>query len=68
MERRIPSTEDTIENIDVLVKENAKCKKFLTQNIPEIWVTMKRPNLRLIGIEEGEDSQFKGPENIFKNS
>ena len=26
---------------------------------------MKRPNLRIIGIEENEDSQFKGPENIF---
>ena len=26
---------------------------------------MKRPNLRIIGIEEGEESQLKGPENIF---
>ena len=26
---------------------------------------MKRPNLRIIGIEEGEDSLFKSPENIF---
>jgi hypothetical protein len=26
---------------------------------------VKRPNLRIIGIEEGEDSQFKSPENIF---
>ena len=26
---------------------------------------MKRPNLRIIGIEENEDSQLKGPENIF---
>jgi hypothetical protein len=26
---------------------------------------MKRPNLRIIEIEEDEDSQFKGPENIF---
>ena len=25
---------------------------------------MKKPNLRIIGIEE-EDSQLKGPENIF---
>jgi hypothetical protein len=36
----------------------------MTQNIQEIWDTMKRPNLRIIGIEE-EDSQLKGPENIF---
>jgi hypothetical protein len=26
---------------------------------------MKRPNLRIIGIEKGDDSQFKGLENIF---
>ena len=25
----------------------------------------KRPNLRIIGIEESEDSQLKGPINIF---
>ena len=31
----------------------------------EIWDTMKRPNLKIIGIEEGEDSQFKGPGNIL---
>ena len=26
---------------------------------------MKRPNLRIIGINEGEDLQLKGTENIF---
>jgi hypothetical protein len=26
---------------------------------------MKRPNLRIIGIEENKDSQYKGPENVF---
>jgi hypothetical protein len=26
---------------------------------------MRRPNLRIIGIEESGDSQLKGPENIF---
>ena len=26
---------------------------------------MKRPNLRIIGVEEGEKLQLKGPENIF---
>jgi len=27
---------------------------------------MRRPNLRKIVIAESEESQFKGPENIFK--
>ena len=26
---------------------------------------MKKPNLRIIGIEESEDSQLKGPVNMF---
>jgi chromosome segregation ATPase len=65
MKERISSTEDTIENVDTAVKENAKSKKILTQNIQEIQDTMRRPNLRIICIEESEDSQFKGPVNIF---
>ena len=36
IEERISGAEDTIENIDTTVKENAKCKKFLIQNIQEI--------------------------------
>ena len=47
------------------MKENTKSKKFLTQNIQEIQDTMRRPNLRIIGIEESEDSQLKGLVNIF---
>jgi hypothetical protein len=31
----------------------------------EIWDTMKRPNGRIIGIEEAEYSQYKEPENTF---
>jgi prefoldin subunit 5 len=64
-EERISGAEDTIENIDTTVKENAKIKNPLTQNIQEIQDTMRRPNLRIIGIEESQDSQLKGPVNIF---
>jgi hypothetical protein len=48
-----------------MVKENKKQKKLLMQNIQEIQGTMKRPSLKIIGIEESKDSQLKGPENIF---
>ncbi|OPX54009.1 RBD-like domain-containing protein [Oceanospirillum multiglobuliferum] len=65
MEQRISDAEDMIEKIDSSVKENNKDKKVLTQNVQEIWDTMKRPNLRIIGIEEGEEYQLKGTENIF---
>lgn len=41
MVERISGTKHTIEDTDTSVKENAKCKKFLTQNIQETWDTMK---------------------------
>jgi hypothetical protein len=65
-EGRISGAEDTIENIDTTVKENAECKKPLRQNIQEIQDTMRRPNLRIIGIEKSEHSQLRGPVYIFK--
>jgi chromosome segregation ATPase len=56
--------EDSIENIGTTIKENAKCKKILTQNIEEIQDTMRRSSLRIIGVDENEDFQLKGPANI----
>ena len=65
IEERILSVEDTVEEIDTTVKENSKHKKLLTQSIQDIKDTMKRPNLRIIRIEENKDSQLKGSENVF---
>jgi hypothetical protein len=45
-----------------------KCKKTLTQNIQEIQDTMRRPNLRIIGIGEKEEFQLKGLVNMFKKT
>ena len=45
MEERISGGEDFIGNMDTTIKENAKCKNILTQNIQEIQDTMRRPNL-----------------------
>ena len=36
IEERISGAEDSIKNMDTTIKENAKCKKILTQNIQEI--------------------------------
>jgi hypothetical protein len=55
----------SLENMNTTIKENAKCKKILTQNIQEIQETIRRPNLRIIGIDENEDFQLKEPVNIF---
>jgi hypothetical protein len=65
IEERISGAEDTIGNNDTTVKENAKSKNLLAQNIQEIQDTMRRPNLRIIGIEESEDSQLEGRVIIF---
>ena len=56
IEERISGAEDTIENIDTTIKEKAKGKKLLTQNIQEMKDTMRKSNLRIVGIEESEDS------------
>ena len=65
MEERISGAEDSIENISTTIKENTKCKKILTQNIQEIQNTIRRQNLRIIGVDENEDFHLKGPANTF---
>jgi hypothetical protein len=57
-----------IEEIDTTVKKIQNIKILLTQSIREIQDTMKRPNLRIIRIEENEYFQLKGPENFSKKT
>jgi hypothetical protein len=61
MEESISSAEDSKENMGKTIKENAK--KILSQNIQEIQDTRRRPNLRIIGVDENEDFQLTA--NIF---
>jgi hypothetical protein len=67
IEERISGIEDIVKEIDTTVKENSKHtqKNLLTQSIQEIQDTIKRPNLRIIGIEESEYYQLIGPQNVF---
>ena len=65
IEEKISGAEDSIKNIGKTIKDNAKCKKILTKNIQEIQDTMTRLNLRIIGIDENEDFQLKGPVKVF---
>ena len=51
IEERIWGVKDALEDVDTTIKENSKHKNLLTQNIQEMKNTMKRPNLRIIGIE-----------------
>ena len=52
MEQRISDAEDMKNEINTPVKENVNSKIFMTQNIQKNWDTLKRPNLRIIQIEE----------------
>ena len=65
IKEKISGIEDITKDINITVKENTKSKKLLTQNIQETQNTMKRPNLRIIGIEESKDSHINGPVNMF---
>jgi hypothetical protein len=65
MEERISDAKSSIENMDTTIKENAKSKKILTQNTQKIQDTMRRPNLRIIEVDENEDIQLKGSVNII---
>ncbi|KAK7798399.1 hypothetical protein U0070_012428 [Myodes glareolus] len=42
IEERISDSEDTIEKINALIKENSKSNKFSSQNIQELWNTIKK--------------------------
>jgi hypothetical protein len=46
---------------ELLIKQLKNCER----NMQELTNSIKRPNLRIIGIEEGEQVQAKGIHNIF---
>jgi chromosome segregation ATPase len=69
---RIEQTEDRISELEnemaikgeteeLLVKRLKTCEK----KMQELTDSIKRPNLRIMGIEEGEEVQAKGMHNIF---
>jgi predicted nucleic acid-binding Zn-ribbon protein len=65
LEDRISELKDKIEIKDkseeLLVKQLKTCER----NIQELTNSIKRPNLKIMGIEEGEEVQTKGIHNIF---
>jgi phosphoribosyl-dephospho-CoA transferase len=46
--------------MDTTIKENAKCKKILNQNIQEIQDIMRKPNLQIIGVDKMKTFNLKG--------
>ena len=65
--KRISGAEDSIENMDTTIKENVKCKDP-TSKSPGNLGHNEKTNLWIIGVDENEDFQLKGPANIFNKS
>jgi chromosome segregation ATPase len=65
VEDRISELEDKMEikakTEELLVKQLKTCER----NMQELTNSIKNPNLRIMGIEEGEEVQVKGIHNIF---
>lgn len=51
MEERTSGIEDMIKEMDSWLKENVKSKKKITKTIQKVWNSMKRPYIRIKGIE-----------------
>ena len=65
LEDRTSDIENKIFNLENKVDQTEKMVRNHEQNLQELWDTMKRPNLRIIGIEEGTEKQTKGMNNLF---
>jgi chromosome segregation ATPase len=68
----IEQTEDRISELGDEMATKGKTKELLVKQLKtcenkmqELTDSIKRPNLRLMGIEEGEEVQAKGMRNIF---
>jgi hypothetical protein len=65
VEYRISVNEDKMEikgkTKELLLKQNKTCER----NMQELTNSIKRPNLRIMSIEEREEVQAKGMRNIF---
>jgi hypothetical protein len=64
-EDRISEHEDKIEIKGKTEELFIKQLKTYERNMQELTNSIKRPNLRIMGVEEGEEVQAKGIHNIF---
>ena len=65
LEDRTSDNEDKIFNLENKVSQTERMVRNHEQNLQELWNNTKRPNLRIIGIEEGTEILTKGMNNLF---
>jgi hypothetical protein len=65
VEHRVSGTEDKVEKLDQRVNYHEKNLRKYKWNLKDTWDNMKTPNLRTMGVEEGEEIQTKGIDNLL---
>jgi hypothetical protein len=63
VENKVSGTEDKVEEWDQTVKDYERMLRKFEWSMQNIWDTMKRPNLWIMGVEEEEETQTKGTDN-----
>jgi hypothetical protein len=61
--KRVSGREDRV--LDHTVKDHERMLREYEWNIPDIWEAMKRPNLQIISVEEGEEIKTKGIDHLL---
>ena len=64
-EERISDLEDSMVEFTAMEQNKEKRMKRNEDSLRDLWDNMKRNNIRIIGVPEGEERE-KGPEKIFE--
>ena len=64
-EERISDLEDSMVEFTAVEQNKEKRMKRNEDSLRDLWDNMKRNNIRIIGVPEGEERE-KGPEKIFE--
>jgi hypothetical protein len=57
VENRVSGTKDKVEELDQTAKDHERMLRKHKWNMQDIWDTMKRPILQIMGVKEGDRNQ-----------
>jgi uncharacterized coiled-coil protein SlyX len=55
LENKVSGAEEKVKELDQIVKDHERMLRKYEWNMQDIWDNMKRPNLQIMGIKEGEE-------------
>jgi hypothetical protein len=61
---RVSVMEDKVKELDQTVKDHERMLRKYEWNMQDIWYIMKKPNVWIMDVEEGEEIQTKGIDNL----